>query len=199
MVPVKVVDVGRREVNKDSGEPFPLYSLFLFDEAGRRVLCIMVGEAEGTTIYLQLMDKQVPRPMTPLFIARLLDAAGATIDSVEITELKETVFYAIVKMRVGTKLVSIDARPSDAIALALQVDAPINVSEELLQRAGTKVPDSFVPTGSGFESIKVYQQQHEEVLARRRKRFEAKSEEQRRLDEAEWTQMIVSEAFSKSG
>ena len=55
-----------------------------------------------------------------------------------------------------------------------------------------------MPTGKGFESIQAYERDHEEILTRRRKRFEAKSEAQRRRDEVEWTEMIVSEAFGMS-
>ena len=136
--------------------------------------------------------------MTPLFMARLLEASGATIESVEITELKEGIFYAIVKVRVGTKVQAIDARPSDALALALQVGAPIGASEELLQRFGTSIPADYVPTGSGLASIKSFVGQHEEKLARRRQRFEAKSEDQLQHDEVEYTQLIISETFGSS-
>ncbi len=199
MILVKVIDVGRREVNKDSGEPIPVYPIFLFDEVGRRALAIHLDEGSAMPIFVQLTDIQAPRPMAPLFAARLLEAAGATVDSVEITELKGAIFYAMVNVRVDAQVWAIDARPSDAIALALQVGAPIGVSEELLERVGVLIPAGSVPTGSGRESIQAYRRQHEEKLNRRQQRFDTKSEAKQQREEQEYTQMIVGEVFGKPG
>src|SRR5262249_15526093 len=117
MIPVKLVDVQRTEILKDSGMPVASARVILYDEAGRRALIIWVGESEGMAIGYALMNHEMPRPMAPVFTSRLLQAAGVTIESVEISAIKDDTYYATVHVSAGNKKSEIDARPSDAIGL----------------------------------------------------------------------------------
>jgi bifunctional DNase/RNase len=103
-----------------------------------RVLPIWVGSWEGDMIAAQLAGKQTPRPMTFELMARMLAATQATVRRVAVTQLAETTFYATVWLATpaGPEQ-AIDARPSDAIALALRVKAPILVDEAVMESAGT--------------------------------------------------------------
>ncbi|HDL01059.1 MAG TPA: bifunctional nuclease family protein [candidate division Zixibacteria bacterium] len=98
-----------------------------------KVLPIWIGHAEAWGIAIQLTGIQAQRPMTYDLLKEIIDATQATITKVEITELKEQTFYAKVYLQsVDDRLIEIDARPSDSIALALKMKAPIFVSDSLL-------------------------------------------------------------------
>ncbi len=99
----------------------------------KKVLPIWIGHAEAWGIAIQLTGIQAQRPMTYDLLKEIIDATKAAITKVEITELKEQTFYAKVYLQsVDNRLIEIDARPSDSIALALKVNAPIFVSDSLL-------------------------------------------------------------------
>jgi len=119
------------------------YTLYLLDPAGGRVLPIWVGPHEGAQIAYFLQGKETPRPLTYRFIANLLDTLGAKLQEVRVETLKETTFYAVVKAQNGKAIHEIDARPSDALALALQMKCPIFVNEEVMAQAGQPLPQPF--------------------------------------------------------
>jgi uncharacterized protein len=102
---------------------------------GRR-LCIWVGPPEGDALALQLGGDSMPRPLTADLMARLLEAAGARIERVTISSLREETFYANVRVVGADGAQEIDARPSDALNLAARVDAPIFVDDEVMASAG---------------------------------------------------------------
>ena len=151
MVEVSVADVVRKKV--DEGEH---WIIVLLDEAGRRILPIWIGPYEGDAIALQLLEKRVPRPLTYDFMANLLEAAGAELVEVRVEALKENTFYAVAKLRSGDMIHEIDARPSDALNLALRSGSPIYAAEEVLQAAGIDIPEAIkMPElGKGLDSIK---------------------------------------------
>jgi bifunctional DNase/RNase len=94
--------------------------------------------------------------MTFKFMASLLEATGAELDEVRVEALKEDTFYAVAKLRGGGRVEEVDARPSDAIALALHTGSPIYVLEELLERAGKDLPEEVGTApqlGKGLDSI----------------------------------------------
>ncbi|HEX6852365.1 MAG TPA: bifunctional nuclease family protein [Candidatus Polarisedimenticolaceae bacterium] len=99
------------------------------------VLPIWVGLFEANAIAMQLENIVSPRPMTHDLICSVIDALRATVDRVEITDLRDNTFFALIHLdRAGEKL-AIDARPSDAMALALRVRVPIFVAESVLQKS----------------------------------------------------------------
>lgn len=135
MIPVKVVDViGRGEGNTSQ-------VLALLDEANRRLLLIWVGTFEGAAIAMRLTDVSFIRPMTFSLMQTLLEATGATVEKVVVNALKEEIFYGTLYLKTDSGVQEIDARPSDAIALALHVSCPIFVAEEVMQSQYTEIPD----------------------------------------------------------
>ena len=106
--------------------------LLLADEDERRAVPIAIGRDQGIAIYLGKEKTSTPRPMTHDLMVRMISALKADIEQVIITELKESTYYAEIVMRSGRKTLRIDARPSDAIALAVRVDAPIAAAAWLL-------------------------------------------------------------------
>lgn len=119
------------------------YILYLLDTAGGRVLPIWVGPYEGMQISYLLQGRATPRPLTYKFIANLLDTLGATLQEVRVEALKETTFYAVVKAQNGKTVHELDARPSDALALALEMKSPIFVADEVMTKAGRTLPQPF--------------------------------------------------------
>lgn len=89
--------------------------------------------------------------MTLNFFVSLLQAINAEVEQVRVEALKETTFYAIVKIRCGKNVSEVDARPSDAIALAVLTGSPIFVAEDVLERAGADIPPAarVVPERKG--------------------------------------------------
>jgi RNA polymerase sigma factor (sigma-70 family) len=139
MIQVSVVDsvtVTNKEVSR------PAYSVVvLHDEAHQRALGIWVGQAEAFAIDRGLRQSPLPRPMTMNFIASILHSLGAALEEVRIESLKEEIFYATARIRSDNMLHEINARPSDAIALAVVTGTPIFVSEEVLGKAGVALPE----------------------------------------------------------
>ena len=113
----------------------------LKERSGERVLPIWLGTYEGDSLALHLAGQLLPRPMTYALMARLLDLAGATVERVAIATLREETYYATVFVTVGGTTHEVDARPSDALNLALRVGAPIFVAEEVMDKTGQTVGD----------------------------------------------------------
>ena len=157
MVKVTVADVVKREqVGEQPGHPRTHYVIVLADEAGRRALPIWVGPWEGTALAIGLREFPVPRPLTFTFMAKLLEAAGAKLEKVHIHALKENTFYAVAQLRCGDEVQEVDARPSDAVALAVLTGSPIFAAEEVLERAGVDIPAKIGETpqlGKGIDGI----------------------------------------------
>jgi hypothetical protein len=105
--------------------------LLLRDEAGQRVLPIWIGVAEATAIAAKVENIDLPRPMTHDLTQALVDTLGGRIGRVAITSLRESTFYASVYVLLGEVESALDARPSDAVALALRANAPIFVDEQV--------------------------------------------------------------------
>jgi bifunctional DNase/RNase len=109
--------------------------IVLRDEEKKRSLPIWVGLAEANAIALELEKIPTARPMTHDLIRNILESVGARVSKVVVNDLKENTFYAVIHLRLGANDLTVDSRPSDAIALALRVDAPIYVHEEVLNKA----------------------------------------------------------------
>jgi bifunctional DNase/RNase len=109
--------------------------LVLRDEAGERTLPIWIGMFEAHAVALQLENSGSSRPMTHDLLRHVIEALGGQVTSVHITDVQEGTFYALVSLMVQGEVVAVDARPSDALALALRTRAPVYVAEHVLSDA----------------------------------------------------------------
>lgn len=111
--------------------------IILKDEVGDRVLPIWVGVPEANAIWLQIENVSTPRPMTHDLLRNVISDLDGRVDQVVVSELKDNTFFAVIHLSVRGERVAIDARPSDAIALALRTRAPILVEEAVIDTAKT--------------------------------------------------------------
>jgi hypothetical protein len=111
--------------------------VILKDKDGDRVLPIWVGLFEANAIALQIENVATPRPMTHDLLRNIITDLDGQVDRIVVSDLKENTFYAIVHLTVRGERVAVDARPSDAIALALRTRAPILVDETVIENAKT--------------------------------------------------------------
>jgi bifunctional DNase/RNase len=128
------LDVIGVRVEMPSNQPIVL----LKEIGGVRYLPIWVGAVEATSIAFAQQGVQPPRPLTHDLMKDVLVSLNTNVDSIHLTELRDGVFYSVINLQGG---VSVSARPSDAIALALRTGSPILGSEDLLQEAGLEIPD----------------------------------------------------------
>ena len=110
--------------------------VFLEEMNGKRVLPIWIGIFEANAIALELRKINTARPMTHDLILNIIRGLHAEATKIVVTELKDNTFYATIYISTKKGEVEIDSRPSDAIALALRVDTPIYVVEEVITQAG---------------------------------------------------------------
>ncbi|MBM4133054.1 MAG: bifunctional nuclease family protein [Nitrospira sp.] len=127
---------------KVRGLTFDPYSntfvVILRDEHNVDMLPIWVGKSEASAISFALEGMAAPRPMTHDLMKAVLDEAGAKVISVVVTDLKDNTYYARVHLMSEDSEYSIDARPSDAIALALRADAPIFAKEDVIRQQASE-------------------------------------------------------------
>ena len=109
--------------------------VILHDADGQRVLPIWMGVFEANAIALQIENVPTPRPMTHDLLRNVIHDLKADVDKVVVSDLKDNTFYAVIHLVVQGDAVAIDARPSDAIALALRVRAPIFAEDTVIDRA----------------------------------------------------------------
>jgi len=107
--------------------------VILKDVGSDTVLPIWVGVYEANAIALEIEKIPTPRPMTHDLIKNVLTGLEALVHKVVVTELKEDTFYAVIWLEREGQVVSVDSRPSDALALALRMDCPIFVEEQVLK------------------------------------------------------------------
>jgi bifunctional DNase/RNase len=109
-------------------------SLHLKEKDGERQFPIVIGMFEAWAIDRRVRDRKTPRPMTHDLMASLIQLLGATLERVVISDLKNNTFYAKLHLSRGAEggPIQVDARPSDAIALAVHLDAPIYVEDEVI-------------------------------------------------------------------
>ncbi len=121
------------------------YALLLKETYGVRRLPIIIGSFEAQSIALEIEGIKPPRPLTHDLMKNLIDNLGGTVNEIIIDELKENTFYAKIIIEMSGMTNEIDARPSDAIALAVRTDATIFVAEDVMKAA------AFVPSGEEAE------------------------------------------------
>src|SRR5258708_573248 len=132
--------------------------VLLLDDSQSRVLPIMIGENEATAILLALHGIKPERPFTHDLIRSIIGKTGNSIDRIEIADMHDEIYYATIYLDGGRY--TIDSRPSDAIALAMNMNAPIYVNMKLFESApslglggGGKVPDTAQGLGLTVEQL----------------------------------------------
>jgi uncharacterized protein len=109
--------------------------IILRDEDGQKVLPIWVGIFEANAIALQMENIATPRPMTHDLLRNVIHDLSGQVTKIVVSDLRDNTFYALVYVKTPTDIVAIDARPSDAIALALRSQAPIFVEDVVIDNA----------------------------------------------------------------
>jgi len=103
---------------------------------GERKFPIVIGSNEAMAIDRRLKSHPTPRPMTHDLLANIIEAMGGTMDRIEINDLQDHTFFARIHIRQGSRMVEVDSRPSDAIALGIASVIPIFVAEHVLAEVG---------------------------------------------------------------
>jgi len=107
--------------------------IFLREKDGRRSFPILIGFVEALAIHRRVMEEDTKRPMTHDLLASLVKALDCRLDHVEVTSLHNNTFFAKLVLDKQGTAIEVDSRPSDAIALAVRLEAPIYVAEDVLQ------------------------------------------------------------------
>ncbi|MGD0942064.1 MAG: bifunctional nuclease family protein [Terracidiphilus sp.] len=144
------VEVRIRGLMMDPATSMPI--VVLKDIASETVMPIWVGIFEANAIAIEIEKVAAPRPMTHDLTRNVIRHLNARLEKVVISELKDDTFFALLWLRQGDEPLVIDARPSDAIALALRADCPIYVAEEVMQTA--KLNTSGPPEGPTAEQLR---------------------------------------------
>jgi uncharacterized protein len=110
--------------------------IVLKEVAGERSFPIVIGSAEAYAIDRRLKGIPTPRPLTHDLLATAIHELGGQLEAIEIVNLKSSTFFARLHIRQADKLIEIDSRPSDAIALGIATNVPIRVAEHVLEEAG---------------------------------------------------------------
>ena len=127
------IEVRIRGLMMDPATNMPI--VMLKDVSSDSVIPIWVGIFEANAIAIEIEKMAAPRPMTHDLARNLIRHLNASLERVVITEIKDETFHAVLWLRQADEPVMIDARPSDAIALALRADCPIFVAEQVMQSA----------------------------------------------------------------
>ncbi len=136
----------------------------LKDVNGTAILPIWVGIYEANAIALEIEKVATPRPMTHDLIRNLLFGLEAGVKKVVVSDLKEDTFYAVIWLERNGELISVDSRPSDALAIALRLDCPIFVAEAVLKTS--KSVSSVAEMGSNEELRRVLENLNDEDFGR---------------------------------
>lgn len=110
------------------------YILMLEEETSARLIPIWIGMAEGNAIAFKMNNDKFPRPCTHDLITSILGVVGWKVKKVTVTDLRANTYYAVISIEKDGHVVDVDSRPSDALALAIRVDAPIFLSDEVMEK-----------------------------------------------------------------
>jgi uncharacterized protein len=134
MIELSLVGV---RVELPSNQPIVL----LKENEGERYLPIWIGAVEATAIAFALQGVETPRPMTHDLMRDILSQSDIAVERILISELVDQTFFAVIRMTMDGKVTEVSSRPSDAIALAVRINAPIFAVEEVLEQAGIELRD----------------------------------------------------------
>lgn len=115
------------------------YGLVLTEDEGNRRFSVMIGEPEAQSIALKMNNKKSPRPLTHDLVLTILSVFGSKIEKVLIYDMVNDVFYSEIHLKKGEMNLVIDARTSDAIALAVRSECPIYIKDDIMEIVGTEV------------------------------------------------------------
>jgi bifunctional DNase/RNase len=110
--------------------------VILKEKAAERYLPIWIGPSEADAIAVKLQGVSVPRPLTHDLLCSVIDALGANINSIVVSDLKNDTFFAKILLNIDGEQMEIDSRPSDALALAVRAEVPIYAEDTVLDKAG---------------------------------------------------------------
>lgn len=138
------VEMKVKRVVLDPSAKTPTAVVILENAREKKLIPIWIGSEEATSIALELESVAIPRPNTHDLIRNILQGIGATLQRITITDLRNNVYYASISLKVKGQEFQIDSRPSDAIAVALRMKAPIYASTQVLAKA-KQLPSSEKP------------------------------------------------------
>jgi len=113
--------------------------VILKEKESDRYLPIWIGPAEADAIAVRLQEVAVARPLTHDLLRSIIDSLGASVDYVIVNDLSNDTFFARIMLQIDGRVMEIDARPGDAIALAVRVQIPIYADESVLEKSGVKL------------------------------------------------------------
>ncbi len=154
MIEVQVAHLG---LDRTTNTPV----VILREREGERVLPIWIGPAEASAIAMELAGVKFSRPLTHDLLKQVIVGLGADLRKVIITQVKDNTYYAELHIYRGDAVIQIDARPSDSIAVALRLKAPIFTSENLLDLTSVETGESAGEAGPGpldADALKTYLQ-----------------------------------------
>ena len=164
-----MIEVAVSRLGMDPGTQ--TYVVVLQEKGGSRLLPIWIGQPEAESIVMQMHNMKRARPLTHDLCRTLISGLGATLRRVQITRVESNTYYGELHLERDGALLNIDSRPSDAIAIALRLDAPIFAAESLLMLADDEEEeqgaDTFTAPGgptSGGESSELSAEQLKEHL-----------------------------------
>ncbi len=133
-----LVQVSVQSLGMDRASNTPV--VILQEHEGERVLPIWIGPGEASAIAMELANVKFPRPLTHDLLASVLSGLGGDLHKVVISRVEENTYFAEMIIRRNVEVISVDARPSDSIAVALRLKADIFAQEELLERTAVDAP-----------------------------------------------------------
>jgi len=144
--------------------PYQAYMLVLHELDGLRWLPIFIGQQEASNISQIMRGNRLSRPLTFDLIFNLVDTTGARVEEVVVSELRDQTFFAVVVLRLSSGGVrQVDARPSDAIAIAIRSRAPIFVAERVMVEAG-QLEGEELPQVDEIDNLKQLNQRLQEAV-----------------------------------
>lgn len=138
LIEVKVQSLG---LDRNTNNPV----VILRECEGSRILPIWIGPGEASAIAVQMASMEFPRPLTHDLLAAVLGGLGGTLERINITRMEGDTYYAEMIIRRNGEVFSVDARPSDSIAVALRTDARIFADQDLLEHAQVEISGSDDP------------------------------------------------------
>jgi bifunctional DNase/RNase len=140
------------------------YVLILQEKDGRRLLPIWIGQPEAESIVMQMHNIKRERPLTHDLCRSLIIGLGGSLRRVQITRVQKNTYYAELHIHRGDTVVHVDARPSDSIAIALRLDAPIFATESLLTAVAAEDDDGEMDDENATD-VEIQQQRSAEELS----------------------------------
>jgi bifunctional DNase/RNase len=139
--------------------------VFLKEKSSKRYLPIWIGNTEADAIIIQLQNVPVPRPQTHDLLKSVIGELGAKVTRVIVNNLDNDVFFARVNIDIDGRHVEIDSRPSDAIALAVRVKAPIYAEDAVLDKAGMEIDSEGSAEGDSSEPAPAVREEEAKKLS----------------------------------